>query len=87
VQSERAVRALLGDCRRLLSERGEANSPAIATDIVGELDHLTDEQRDALADALGGLVDVTNRECEAMVAAECAAVEADLAPELLTDAP
>lgn len=45
VQSERAVRALLGDCRRLLSERGEANSPAIATDIVGELDHLTDEQR------------------------------------------
>jgi malonyl-CoA decarboxylase len=45
VQSERAVRALLGDCRRLLSERGEANSPAIAADIVGQLDHLADEQR------------------------------------------
>ena len=45
VQSERHVRALLGDCRRLLSERGEANGPTIASGIVGQLDALADEQR------------------------------------------
>ncbi|NRF65974.1 malonyl-CoA decarboxylase [Aquincola sp. S2] len=45
VQGDRAVRALLGDCRRLLSARGEANSPAIAADIVGQIDRLGDDQR------------------------------------------
>jgi malonyl-CoA decarboxylase len=47
VQAERHVRALLGDCRRLLSERGEANGPSIAAGIVGQLDGLADEQRQA----------------------------------------
>ena len=45
VQSERQVRALLADCRRLLSERGEANGPSIAQGIVSQLDALADEQR------------------------------------------
>jgi len=45
VQSERQVRALLADCRRLLSERGEANGPSIATGIVAQLDALAEEQR------------------------------------------
>lgn len=45
VQSERHVRSLLGDCRRLLSERGEANGPGIASGIVGQIDALADEQR------------------------------------------
>jgi malonyl-CoA decarboxylase len=45
VQSERQVRALLADCRRLLSERGEANGPSIASGIVSQLDALTDDQR------------------------------------------
>jgi malonyl-CoA decarboxylase len=45
VQSERHVRALLADCRRLLSERGEANGPSIASGIVGQLDALAEDQR------------------------------------------
>lgn len=45
VQGERHVRALLGDCRRLLSEPGEANGPSIASGIVGQVDGLGDEQR------------------------------------------
>jgi malonyl-CoA decarboxylase len=45
VQSERHVRSLLGDCRRLLSERGEANGPTIASGIVGQIDGLSEEQR------------------------------------------
>ena len=42
---DRALRNLLGECRRLLSERGEANGPAIAQDIVGRVDALADDQR------------------------------------------
>ena len=45
---DRALRNLLGECRRLLSERGEANGPAIAQDIVGRVDALADDQRNAL---------------------------------------
>jgi malonyl-CoA decarboxylase len=45
VQTERHIRSLLGDCRRLLSERGEANGPSIALGIVGQIDALADEQR------------------------------------------
>jgi malonyl-CoA decarboxylase len=39
------LRQLLADCRRLLSERGEANGPGIAAGIVGQLDTLSDELR------------------------------------------
>ena len=34
VGDDRALRSLMTDCRRLLSERGEANSVAIARDLV-----------------------------------------------------
>ena len=33
-RSHRAIRGLLSDCRRLLSERGQANSVAIAAELV-----------------------------------------------------
>lgn len=45
VTPDRAVRALLHDCRRLLSERGEANGQSIAHGIVGQLDALADDAR------------------------------------------
>ena len=42
---DQPLRGLLLDCRRLLSERGEANGPGIAQDIVGQIDGLSDELR------------------------------------------
>ncbi|MBC7729459.1 MAG: malonyl-CoA decarboxylase family protein, partial [Microbacteriaceae bacterium] len=42
---DRQLRPLLADCRRLLSERGEANSPGIAAGIVSQLDTIPDELR------------------------------------------
>ena len=42
---DQALRSLLLDCRRLLSERGEANGPGIAQAIVGQIDSLSDELR------------------------------------------
>ena len=38
------LRALMQDCRHLLSERGEANGPGIAQAIVGQIERLSDEQ-------------------------------------------
>jgi malonyl-CoA decarboxylase len=38
-------RQVLIDCRRLLSVRGDANSPALATAIVAQLEHLSDPER------------------------------------------
>jgi malonyl-CoA decarboxylase len=49
---ERLLRPLLQDCRRLLSERGEANGPGIATAIVQQIDALADEPRTGFFDAL-----------------------------------
>ena len=43
--SDRALRRLLADCRRLLSERGEANSVAIAAELVDRLRTMPDEQQ------------------------------------------
>jgi len=40
-----ALRSLLRDCKRLLSERGEANSVAIARDLVARFSALPDDQR------------------------------------------
>ena len=45
VGSDRHLRGLLIDCKRLLSERGEANSVAIARDLVARFGSLPDEQR------------------------------------------
>ncbi len=42
---ERALRSLLVDCRRLLSERGEANSVAIARDLVARFRALPEPQQ------------------------------------------
>ena len=42
-QRERSVRQVLNGCRRLLSERGEANSVAIARDVVGQLASLGED--------------------------------------------
>ena len=42
---DRQLRPLLLDCRRLLSERGEANGPSIAAGIVAQIDALNEEQR------------------------------------------
>jgi len=49
---DRLLRTLLLDCRRLLSERGEANGPGIAADIVQQLDALPDALRDRFFDHL-----------------------------------
>jgi malonyl-CoA decarboxylase len=40
-----ALRSLLGDCRRLLSQRGDANGPSIAQGVIAGLDPLSDESR------------------------------------------
>ena len=45
VQGERDLRGLLSQCRRLLSERGEANSVAIASSLVERFTALPDAQR------------------------------------------
>ncbi len=43
--SERCLRGLLIDCKRLLSERGEVNSAGIAHDLVARFSALPDEQQ------------------------------------------
>jgi len=45
MNADRLLRGLMVDCRRLLSERGEANSVAIAHDLVARFDTLPDDQR------------------------------------------
>ena len=45
VGNDRHLRGLMIDCKRLLSERGEANSVAIARDLVARFRSLPDEQR------------------------------------------
>jgi malonyl-CoA decarboxylase len=52
VTGRHALRGLLADCHRLLSERGEANSVAIASDLVTRFDSLPDEQRAAFFERL-----------------------------------
>lgn len=42
---DRLLRPLLLDCRRLLSERGDANGPGIALAVVQQIDALSDELR------------------------------------------
>ncbi len=50
--SERRTAKLVKECHRLLSVRAEANSPAIAQNIITELDALTETEQDALFYAL-----------------------------------
>lgn len=50
--ADRLLRPLLQDCRRLLSERGEANGPGIAAAIVQQIDALADEPRTRFFDHL-----------------------------------
>ena len=50
--ADRLLRPLLQDCRRLLSERGEANGPGIAAGIVQQIDALADEPRTRFFDHL-----------------------------------
>lgn len=50
--ADRQLRPLLQDCRRLLSERGEANGPGIAGAIVQQLDALPDDLRTRFFDHL-----------------------------------
>lgn len=45
VGGDYALRQLMGDCRRLLSERGEANSLAIARSLVDRFDELPADQQ------------------------------------------
>ena len=45
VQGERGLRDLMSHCKRLLSERGEANSVAIARDLVARFAALPDDQQ------------------------------------------
>ncbi len=49
---DRALRSLLLDCRRLLSERGEANSVAIARQLVARFSALPDDQQGGFFDRL-----------------------------------
>jgi malonyl-CoA decarboxylase len=50
--AERALRGALSDCRRLLSERGAANSVAIAGSLVARFAALPDEQRSSFFERL-----------------------------------
>jgi malonyl-CoA decarboxylase len=52
VQDGRALRGLLVDCRRLMSERGEANSVVIARRVLARYAALSEEQRLAFFDGL-----------------------------------
>ena len=52
VEQDRLLRHLLLDCRRLLSERGEANGPGIALAVVQQLDALTEDLRARFFDHL-----------------------------------
>jgi malonyl-CoA decarboxylase len=52
MRHDHALRGLLSECRRLLSERGEANGPAIASHIVERIDGLPDERRARFFDHL-----------------------------------
>lgn len=52
VGQDRALRSLLDDCRRLLSERGEANSLGIARDLVARFSGLPDELRTSFFERL-----------------------------------
>ena len=47
-----ALKTLLAECRRLMSERGDANGPAIAADIAARIDRLADDQRLRFFDSL-----------------------------------
>jgi len=49
---DRQLRSLLLDCRRLLSERGEANSVAIASQLVARFGSLPDDQQGGFFDRL-----------------------------------
>jgi malonyl-CoA decarboxylase len=49
-----ALRSLMTDCRRLLSERGEANSVAIARSLVARFDGLPAEQQVGFFERLAG---------------------------------
>ena len=49
---DRLLRGLLADCRRLLSEKGEANGPGIASLIVQQIDALGDDARHRFFDHL-----------------------------------
>ena len=52
MSSDRRAAKLVKECHRLLSVRAEANSPAIAQSIIGEIGTLTDAELDALFDSL-----------------------------------
>ena len=52
VEGERELRGLMVDCRRLMSERGEANSVAIARQLPARYSDLSDEQRHAFFERL-----------------------------------
>jgi malonyl-CoA decarboxylase len=52
VHGERGLRELMQNCRRLLSERGEANSVAVARDLVARFSTLPDEQQAMFFDRL-----------------------------------
>ncbi len=52
VGDERALRSLMSDCKRLLSERGEANSVAIARSLVERFSALPDPQQAGFFDRL-----------------------------------
>ena len=52
LRQDHALRGLLGECRRLLSERGDANGPAIAQGIVERIDALADDRRSRFFDHL-----------------------------------
>ena len=52
VQGERGLRDLMSHCKRLLSERGEANSVAIARDLVARFAALPDDQQSVFFDRL-----------------------------------
>ncbi len=50
--SDRLVAKALRECHRMLSVRAEANSPAIAQQVIALLEQLTDRELDGLFDAL-----------------------------------
>jgi len=71
------TRQVLIDCRRLLSERGEGNSPALAAAIVARLDALSDAERNRFFERLASEFSPDPKAVLAAAAAYANAPDAD----------
>ncbi len=77
---DRALRALVQGCRRLLSERGESNGMPVARELIERLDPLGEEELDGFFDFLAG--ELSPDPAQVLRLAEVYAARAD-APSLV----